>query len=43
MMEINEWELPVAAARLFENDPKEEKGALLKFINKELKNKLTID
>jgi aminoglycoside phosphotransferase (APT) family kinase protein len=38
--EINEWELPVAAARLFENGPKEEKEALIKFINKELKNKL---
>jgi hypothetical protein len=38
--EINEWEFPVAATRLFENGPKEEKEALIKFINKELKNKL---
>jgi aminoglycoside phosphotransferase (APT) family kinase protein len=36
--EISAWELPIAAARLFENGPKEEKDALIKFINKELKN-----
>ncbi len=37
--EIDEWELPIAAARLFENGPKEEKEALIKFINKELKTR----
>lgn len=36
--EISLWELPVAAARLFENGPYQEKQALLKFIRHELKH-----
>lgn len=35
--EISEWELPIAAARLFENGPKTEKDSLLKFINQTMK------
>lgn len=35
--EIYEWELPVAAARLFGDGPIGGEAALIKFINKELK------
>lgn len=35
--QIEQWELPVAAARLTEWIPKDEKGALLSFINKKMK------
>jgi aminoglycoside phosphotransferase (APT) family kinase protein len=36
--EIAAWELPVAAARLIENGPREEKAALLNFIRRQLGN-----
>lgn len=36
--EIEQWELPIAAARLIEWVPKDEKEALLKFINIKMKN-----
>jgi thiamine kinase-like enzyme len=37
--EIYYWELPIAAARLYENGPPEEKKELIRFINNELKNR----
>lgn len=36
--QIKQWELPVAAARLTEWLPKDEKTALLKFINTKMEN-----
>ena len=36
--QVGEWELPIAAARLFENGPVQEKQALMAFILSEIKN-----